>query len=173
MTAKFVLFSFAQPIIPIFGEHAEMTSVRAFVFRIFSSLFGSLKARPNLRRVGFNSENFAINCEIWAFFFQKFRSSTRNLTIFSGFFLGYQFWPLFFDAKKKKAARLIHITSEVGLPVCAENLAWIEKAYCFPLFPWLGWYGGFLINITRIVHLFFQPFVFLGILWFLHILLIW
>ena len=126
MTAKFALFSFAQPIIPIFGEHAEMTSVRAFVFRIFSSLFRSLKARPNLRRVGFNSENFAINCEIWAFLSQKFRSSTRNLTIFSGFFLGYQFWPLFFDAKKKKAARLIHITSFIVI-----MSFWNEKIVAF------------------------------------------
>jgi len=31
----------------------------------------------------------------------------------------------------------LEAASEVGLPVCAENLAWIEKekAYCFPLFP--------------------------------------
>ena len=93
------------------GSMRRWRQVRAFVFRIFSSLFRSLKARPSLRRVGFNSENFAINCEICAFFSQKFRSSTRNLTIFSGFFLGYQFWPLFFDAKKKEATRLIHITS--------------------------------------------------------------
>ena len=41
------------------------------------------------------------------------------------------------DSQWKNFLFSLEAASEVGLSVCAENLAWIEKekAYCFPLFP--------------------------------------
>ena len=39
------------------------------------------------------------------------------------------------DSQWKIFLFFLEAASEVGLSVCAENLAWIEKAYCFPLFP--------------------------------------
>ena len=99
------------------GSMRRWRQVRAFVFRIFSSLFRSLKARPNLRRVGFNSGNFAINCEIWAFCPKNFAVQHEIWPFFLGFFWVINFDPSFLMQKKKKAARLIHITSQQDMHV--------------------------------------------------------
>ena len=42
------------------------------------------------------------------------------------------------DSQWRNFLFFLEAASEVGLPVCAENLAWIEKAYCFPHIPMIG-----------------------------------
>ena len=78
--------------------------LRNYVFRIFSSLFRYPSTRPNWGKIGFECENIAVYCKIWAFRAAKFRSP---LQIFGIFFCQFQSWPLSFDAWKKSSTWLI------------------------------------------------------------------
>ena len=72
--------------------------LRNYVFRIFSSLFQYPSTRPNWGKIGFECENIAVYCKIWAFRAAKFRSP---LQIFGIFFANFRVDPSLLTPEKK------------------------------------------------------------------------